>query len=119
VEVTGEVPDTSAHLQEAALALIPLRIARGVQNKVLESMAHGLPVVATADVLHTLHPEATCALSMATDPSGLADHVVRLMSSLDARRSQGLAAREFVRRYHDWARLESEWSQLFDEVLNP
>ena len=48
VVVTGTVPDVRPYLAHAAVVVAPLRIARGVQNKVLEAMAMGRPVVASA-----------------------------------------------------------------------
>src|SRR5690606_35495544 len=51
VEVTGSVPDVRPHLERAAVAIAPLRIARGMQNKVLECMAMGIPVVASPRVV--------------------------------------------------------------------
>jgi glycosyltransferase involved in cell wall biosynthesis len=48
VVVTGTVPDVRPYLQHAAVVVAPLRLARGVQNKILEAMAMGRPVVASA-----------------------------------------------------------------------
>jgi glycosyltransferase involved in cell wall biosynthesis len=47
VTVTGTVPDVRPYLQHAAIVVAPLRVARGVQNKILEAMAMARPVVAT------------------------------------------------------------------------
>jgi glycosyltransferase involved in cell wall biosynthesis len=47
VTVTGTVPDVRPYLQHAAVVVAPLRVARGVQNKILEAMAMARPVVAT------------------------------------------------------------------------
>jgi len=49
VVVSGTVPDVRPYLQHAAVVVAPLRLARGVQNKVLEAMAMGLPVVASSE----------------------------------------------------------------------
>jgi sugar transferase (PEP-CTERM/EpsH1 system associated) len=49
VMVTGSVPDIRPYLAQAAVAVAPLRIARGVQNKILEAMAMGLPVVCSSE----------------------------------------------------------------------
>jgi len=51
VEVTGAVPDVRPYLAKARVVVAPLRIARGIQNKVLEAMAVGKPVVATPQAL--------------------------------------------------------------------
>jgi hypothetical protein len=45
--VTGSVPDVRPYLRRSALTIAPLRIARGTQNKILEAMALGIPVVAS------------------------------------------------------------------------
>jgi sugar transferase (PEP-CTERM/EpsH1 system associated) len=47
ITVTGHVPDIRSFVHDAAIAVAPLRIARGTQNKILESMSMGIPVVAT------------------------------------------------------------------------
>ena len=47
VELVGEVPDVRPHLAGAAVAVVPLRVARGIQNKVLEALAMGKAVVAS------------------------------------------------------------------------
>ena len=44
-EVVGEVPDVRPYLHAADIAISPLKLARGIQNKVLEAMACGLPTV--------------------------------------------------------------------------
>src|SRR5512135_174358 len=58
VVVTGGVADVRPFLAHAACAVAPLRIARGVQNKVLEAMAMGRPVVATAQAAEGIRAEA-------------------------------------------------------------
>src|SRR5690606_7643252 len=50
VVVTGSVPDVRPYLWDARVAIAPLFTARGVQNKVLEALAAGLPVVTTPAV---------------------------------------------------------------------
>src|SRR5262249_42354696 len=54
VAVTSSVPDVRVHLARATVAVAPFRIARGVQNKVLEAMAMGVPVVGTTVALEGL-----------------------------------------------------------------
>jgi polysaccharide biosynthesis protein PslH len=56
IHVTGAVPDVRPYLKAALAAVAPLRIARGVQNKVLEALAMGLPVMASPAVCRTLDP---------------------------------------------------------------
>ena len=61
VVVTGTVPDVRPHLWDAAVAAAPLLVARGIQNKVLEAVAAGLPCVVTPEVAEGLPPEVVPA----------------------------------------------------------
>src|SRR6185295_6727113 len=61
VEVTGAVPDMRPYLWRSAAAVAPLFLARGVQNKVLEAAAAGLPSVVTPAVRNGLPPEVSGA----------------------------------------------------------
>jgi sugar transferase (PEP-CTERM/EpsH1 system associated) len=102
VEVIGQVPDVRPYVAAAAVAVVPLRIARGVQNKVLEAMAMAKPVLAS--------PAALAGLGNGPDlpalrAAGVADWVSTLCNLLDdpARRQRlGLAGRQYVLRHRDW-----------------
>ncbi|HMS18039.1 MAG TPA: glycosyltransferase family 4 protein, partial [Planctomycetota bacterium] len=115
VEVTGAVPDLRSHLDAAALSLVPLRIARGIQNKVLESLAFGVPVVTTRAVLDTLHSDASCALRAVDGAEALACEVVRLLQDVTERERLGVAGRAFVREHHDWTTFDQAWDRLLLE----
>jgi sugar transferase (PEP-CTERM/EpsH1 system associated) len=117
VEVTGTVPDLRAHLEAASLSLVPLRIARGIQNKVLESLAFGVPVVTTQAVLGTLHPDAKEAIRTGESAEELAEHVLALLPDSQAREKLGDAGRQFVKDHHDWAAFDRSWGALLGEVL--
>ncbi len=58
VEVTGSVPDVRPYLARAGVVVAPLRIARGIQNKVLEGLAAGRPVVVTPNALDGIGAKA-------------------------------------------------------------
>lgn len=116
VEVTGAVPDLKAHLDGAALSLVPLRIARGIQNKVLESLAFGLPVITTRSVLDTLHEDARDAITARDEPEALASAVVELLDDPALRQRLADKGRAFVRLRHDWADFDRSWDRLIEEV---
>ncbi len=67
VEVTGAVPDVRPYLWRAAVAVAPLETARGVQNKVLEAVAAGLPAVVTPAVFEGLPDAVRPACRVAAD----------------------------------------------------
>lgn len=116
VEVTGEVTDLRPHLDAAALALVPLRVARGVQNKVLEALAHGLPVVSSLEVLRSLAEGAEKAVFAAGDADGMAEKAIRLLGNPGERERAGVAARAYVRSHHDWRLFDAAWDRLIAEV---
>jgi sugar transferase (PEP-CTERM/EpsH1 system associated) len=104
VEVVGQVPDVRPYLAEAAVAIAPLRIARGVQNKVLEALAMGKAVVASPQALEGLAVDPGIHLLVASTPEEWADAVTHLLGSPDARRRLGGAGRRYVEENHHWDR---------------
>jgi sugar transferase (PEP-CTERM/EpsH1 system associated) len=80
ITVTGAVPDVRPYLWRAAVAAAPLLTARGIQNKVLEAVAAGLPVVVTPNLVPTLPDAVKPAVSCASTPEALADAICRLLA---------------------------------------
>jgi polysaccharide biosynthesis protein PslH len=114
VNVTGRVPDIRPYLSNAVCAVAPLLIARGVQNKVLEAMAMGKPVIASPAALEGLSAVPGRDALMARD----AGEFISLVSEvLSGNRSQiGLAARARVEADYQWERNLSVLDRLFAEV---
>ena len=78
--VTGTVPEVESHLRRCALAVAPLRQARGVQNKVLEATGLGIPSVVTSAVADGLPPEIQRTCGVADTAEEFARHVVERLS---------------------------------------
>ena len=81
IEVTGSVPDVRPYLANARAVVAPLRIARGIQNKVLEALAMGKPVLASPAVCRTFGAELPYGVICCEQPreyvaalAGIADH---------------------------------------------
>ena len=85
VTVTGGVPDVRPFLEKAWVSVAPLRIARGVQNKVLESMAMGLPVVGTSRAFQGLEATSGDGIRLADSPEIFAREVTALLENANAR----------------------------------
>lgn len=80
IVVTGAVPDVRPYLWRAAVAAAPLFTARGIQNKVLEAVAAGLPTVVTPNLMESLPPPVARACVSAPDVQGLTDAIVSLLA---------------------------------------
>ena len=102
VMITGFVPDMREFLEKAAVCVVPLRIAKGIQNKVLEAMAMGIPVVSTSEANSGINAVHNRDLMVANDPQSFADAVVRLLRNEKLRRTIASNARGFVEQQFSW-----------------
>ncbi len=116
VHVTGRVPDVRPYLRHAAVVAVPLRIARGVQNKVLEAMAMARPVVTTPAAAQGVDGAVIGhELIEAGDEAGFADAVCMLLRGRDEAEEMGRRARARVLADYDWG---SNLGRL-DDVMGP
>jgi len=111
VEVTGEVPDVRPHLAKSMTVVAPLRIARGVQNKVLEAMAAGRPVLASSQAAVGLKVNHDYELLLADKPAEWVDRLVGLFNSESLRTRIADAARYYVETSHSWDACLAPWEQ--------
>ena len=104
VVVTGSVPDVRPYYARASVCVAPLRIGRGIQNKVLQGMAMGLPVVASPLAARGVRAEPGVHLEVADGATAFAGHVARLLERPEARRDLGRAGRACVEAHYSWER---------------
>jgi len=98
--VTGSVPDVRPYLAHAACAVAPLRIARGVQNKVLEAMAMARPVVVTPQAAEGIRARAGEEYILAHDANAFSKAVINQLEQQNT--SLGQAARRVILRHYNW-----------------
>lgn len=101
VHVTGAVPEVQPYLAHAALAVAPLQIARGIQNKVLEAMAMARPVVASPQAFEGIRAVAGRDLLVAATPEETATRAAEVLAGAHPR--LGPEGRAAVMRGHDWS----------------
>lgn len=102
--VTGEVADVRNWLAAADVVVAPLRIARGIQNKVLEAMAMARPVVASPAAFEGIEAEAGRDLLVADAPDDQARSVADLLADPACARTIGQAARRRMEEHYRWDR---------------
>lgn len=116
VNVTGFVDDVRPHLREAAVCIVPLRIARGVQNKVLEAMAAGKAVIATSESVAGLRVADGEHLMIADTPERFAGAALEVLRDESLRESLEMRARYYVEAEHDWKPLLQKLVELIEAV---
>lgn len=114
--IWGWVDDIRPWLAAATHALIPLEIARGVQNKVLEAMAMALPVVVSGEAAMGIPARDSEHFSVADSDEALAQAVLALLDEPARARALGLAARSFVLDHASW---EAALASLAGIVAGP
>ncbi|AMV23493.1 hypothetical protein VT84_03725 [Gemmata sp. SH-PL17] len=102
ISVIGQVPDVRPFVASAAAVVVPLRLARGVQNKVLEAMAMAKAVVAAPPALAALGTESGVHLLSASTPQEWVRAVSALFTDAPLRHALSGAARQYVEQHHHW-----------------
>ncbi|HLQ84670.1 MAG TPA: TIGR03087 family PEP-CTERM/XrtA system glycosyltransferase [Salinisphaeraceae bacterium] len=113
VHVTGAVADIRPYLAHAAVAVAPLRIARGLQNKVLEALAMDRPVVLTPEAATGLVPLDAEYAALAAEPQALAEQILHRLDAGVERHVAG-AARQYVLAHYGWQRQLTRFTALLE-----
>ena len=103
VSVTGTVPDVRPYLQYAGVVVAPLRVARGIQNKILEAMAMERPVVASTACVEAFDGATLQTLATAATASEFTQRVLALYDAPDSACRLGRQARANVLQCYSWA----------------
>jgi sugar transferase (PEP-CTERM/EpsH1 system associated) len=112
VEVIGQVDDVRPHVAEAAVAVAPLRIARGVQNKVLEALAMGKAVVTSPQALAGLSVQPGLHVRVAASADAWVESVSALLNDADLRARLGREGRRHVEFHYEWPRCLGPFAEL-------
>jgi sugar transferase (PEP-CTERM/EpsH1 system associated) len=112
VRVVGPVPDVRPYLARAALAVAPLRIARGVQNKVLEALAMGKTAVISPQCLAGLRLKPGAHVLVATSAAQWVEAVLSLLDDKALRDRLGAAGRRHVEEHNRWERCLEPFGDL-------
>jgi glycosyltransferase involved in cell wall biosynthesis len=113
ITVTGYVDDIRPAIAGATMAVAPLRYGVGIQNKVLEAMAMGMPVVAARQVARALQATDGHELVLAQEPAEYAARIVELLDSPARQAAIGAAGRRYVEQHHDWNRAADRLERIY------
>lgn len=113
VQVTGLVPDIRPYLQRATMAVSPIRYGAGIQNKVLEAMACGTPVVCTPQAVAALAVEDEREIILASEPHNYAGRVIDLLDNIGKRQKISKAGRFYVETHHHWGKIATQLADIY------
>jgi glycosyltransferase involved in cell wall biosynthesis len=117
IEVTGYVPDIRIYLRKARVVACPVSVGAGIQNKVLEAMAMGKPVVASSKSCQALSVVDGEHLLMADQPEEFAEAVVRVIRDDDLARRLGRNGRGYVEQNHYWDEKARELEEVYHKAI--
>lgn len=117
VTVTGSVADVRPYASRCAVNVVPLTIARGTQNKILESMALGVPTVCSNQAARGVNAEPGEHIMVADSDEEFAAHVVRLLRDKAERKRISEAGRECVMLHHSWDKSMEKMDGIIASVV--
>jgi polysaccharide biosynthesis protein PslH len=116
VTVTGFVPDMRPTFSQALVAACPLVYGAGIQNKILEAMASGVPVVTTPSAAAALQATAGRECRIGGDDQAFAAEISMLLDDRAQATAVGLAGRAYVERAHQWPRLAERLTEVYAQA---
>lgn len=118
VEVTGPVDDMAAAVEDARLGVCPVRLAAGVQNKVLEYMALGLPVVTSSIGLEGFEAQPDRDLVVADTPEEYAEAISRIWDNNAMKAQLAINGHAYVNTHHRWSSRLAPMVDRITELLD-
>ena len=118
IQVTGTVADLRPYLRTASVAVAPMTYGAGIQNKVLEAMACGTPVVCTSKAVSALSAVAGRDYLQGDEASELAAQILKLLKDEQLRQVTGENGRKYVQQHHDWNRITQRLVEIYEDILN-
>jgi len=115
--VTGFVDNIHEYLARATVAVCPMRSGAGIQNKVLEAMASGTPVVATEHVLGGIQATPGENIMIANEPKEFAERVVELLKKPSLRRKLAMNARQLIEKKYTWEISVQQLERIYEAAI--
>lgn len=118
ITVTGTVEDIRPFLWRATVSVVPLLYGAGIQNKILEAMATGTPVVTTCQTLSALQAQPGKDLFASDEPDGFSQAVLQLIANRDLQQKTGDAAVKYIRNFHTWTSIAAQLVNIYQKTLD-
>jgi polysaccharide biosynthesis protein PslH len=117
VVVTGTVDDIRHYLWRATAAVVPLVYGAGIQNKILEAMATGTPVITTSSAIASLETGSGREILIADTPDEFAEITLQLLDDEHNRHEIGVAGIRYVLRNHAWNDIAQKLVDIYGSLV--
>jgi len=116
--VTGYVNSVADELSRAQISVAPMRSGSGMQNKIIEAMACGTPVITTHNGLEGLFAEPDEEILVADTPNTFSQSVIDLLSDIELYSKISKNSINYVENYHSWERSNQSLADLYLDALS-
>jgi len=117
ITVTGYVDSILPYLQKATVAVAPIQYGAGIQNKVLEAMACGTPVVSTPKAVSAINVKSEEEILLGDTPESFAQAVLRLLDNSQLCQQVGKAGQNFAEKNHRWDNIGEQLENIYSRVI--
>ena len=118
IKVTGYVDSILPYLSKASIAVAPLLYGAGIQNKVLEAMACGTPVITTPKAISALNVEPGREILVGETAEDITQYIFDLLGSNHRRKQIGDAGRSFVEQHHNWKIIGNNLEKIYNKLIS-
>ena len=118
ITVTGTVEDIRPYLWGATVAAVPLVYGAGIQNKILEAMACGTPVVTTSAAISSLSVTPEQDILLGDTPGNFASKILQVMDNPNHHHEISIAGSSYVRHFHDWTNISRRLIGLYKQAIS-
>jgi len=115
--VTGTVSDMRPYMNQAKIFIAPMRIAQGIQNKILEALSMELPVITFESIRKTLELNETHGVFATDEVQPMSHKAIELLTDEPHRKEIGIKARQAVLKYYSWPTQLKNLDLMLDSVL--
>jgi glycosyltransferase involved in cell wall biosynthesis len=117
ITVTGTVDDIRPYLWKATVSVVPLLYGAGIQNKILEAMASGIPIVTTSQAVSAIHVVEGKELLVADTPAEFSMEVLKLLESPKLRKDVSDAGLRYVNKSHRWGNIAYRLIDIYRQAI--
>jgi sugar transferase (PEP-CTERM/EpsH1 system associated) len=117
IVVTGHVEDVRPYFGKSAVFVCPLRSGSGMQAKILEAMAMGVPVVTSSMGFEAIEATAGQDIIVADDAKKFAQEVIKLLKNRNWRQTVAQNARRLVEKKYNWSSIVKRVDAIYESVL--